>query len=186
VNKAVLSLTLGLMVAAWGAEVPRPAPEFQASVPNRSPIQLSKYKGKVVVLEFLHTTCVHCQHATQVMNQFVAQYGPKGFQPIGVAFNEGAAGLVAPFVRDFKVRYPVGYADRKAVLAFLQHDPSTLLSVPQVVIIDRKGVIRHQSLPRNDADSAREGFLRDMIERLLNESGGAARPKSRAVKRPAV
>jgi peroxiredoxin len=186
VIKAALALALGLTAAAWGAQVPRPAPEFQASVPNGRPIQLSKYKGKVVVLEFLHTTCVHCQHATQVMNRFVAQYGAKGFQAIGVAFNEGAEALVGPFVRDFKVVYPVGYADRKSVLAFLQHDPNTLLSVPQVVIIDRKGVIRHQSLPRNDADSAQEGFLRDSIERLLKESGGVARPKSKAVKRPAA
>jgi peroxiredoxin len=184
--KIVLSLAFGLTAVAWGAQVPRPAPEFQASVPNGRPIQLSKYKGKVVVLEFLHTTCVHCQHATQVMNRLLAQYGAKGFQPIGVAYNEGAEALVAPFVRDFKVAYPVGFADRKSVLAFLQHDPSTLLSVPQVVIIDRNGVIRHQSLPRNDADSAQEGFLRDMVERLLKEPAGAARPKSKTVKRPAA
>ena len=57
------------LLPAMAVDVPRPAPEFSAKLPNGGQILLSKYRGKVVALEFLFTTCPHCQHASQVMSQ---------------------------------------------------------------------------------------------------------------------
>jgi len=135
--------------------------------------------GKVVVLEFLFTTCPHCQHASQLMTQLQKEYGPKGFQPIGVAFNDMSKMLVPDFVRDFKVGFPVGYAQREAVNLFLQNPPENALHVPQLVFIDRKGVVRKQSLPRNDGDTAAEANVRKEIELLLSEPAGGASSKAK-------
>lgn len=170
VKGIVAALLLGA-VPLMAVDVPRKAPEFAYQLPGGKQGLLSQYRGKVVCLEFLFTTCPHCQHASQVMNKLQTEYGAKGFQALGVAWNDMSAMLVPDFIRDFKISYPVGWSAREPVQSFLQNDPNFALHVPQIVIIDKKGVIRQQSLPRGDANTATEANLRKMIEMLLKEPG---------------
>src|SRR5258708_28232925 len=111
------------------------------------------------------------------MAQLYAQYGGKGFQSIAVAFNEGAASLVPEFVKSFGVTYPIGYAPRESVLNYLQLGNDARLSVPQIVFIDRKGMIRQQSQPADDAVTSSEANVRAMVDKLVQEpaAGGAAK-----------
>ena len=51
--------------------------------------------------------------------------------------------------------------------------------VPQIVIIDRKGVIRAQSAARGTADLSTETYLRRYLGELLDE-GGASKPAAPA------
>jgi peroxiredoxin len=189
-NRFATILALGAMalLPAVAAEVPRRAPEFAIQMPQPSGQNLlSQYKGKVVCVEFLYTTCPHCQTASQLMSRLQTEYGPRGFQALGVAFNEMSHMLVRDFVRDFKVNYPIGFSTREPVHAFLQNDPKHSLHVPQMVFIDRKGVIRHQSLAQADSQTSTEPFMRKMIETLLKEPAPAAtpakRPKSASTKK---
>lgn len=180
--KAVaVSAMLLLPVAAM--DVPRPAPEFVIHMPNGGQTLLSQYRGKVVCIEFLFTTCPHCQTASQLMSRLQTQYGPKGFQALGVAFNDMANMLVPDFVRDFKVNYPVGYSPREPINGFLQNPPDNALHVPQIVFIDKKGVIRQQSLPRGDSTTATEANMRKMIETLLAEPGPTSAAPKKAMKK---
>ena len=166
------------LMPVMGAQVPRQAPEFAIQMPQPSGQNLlSQYKGKVVCIEFLYTTCPHCQTASQLMSRLQTEYGPKGFQALGVAFNDMSHMLVRDFVRDFKVNYPIGYSTREPVHSFLQNDPKHSLHVPQMVFIDRKGVIRHQSLPQADSQTSTEPFMRKMIETLLKEPAAATPTK---------
>jgi peroxiredoxin len=158
------------------AEVPRKSPEFAAQNPAGGQILLSQYKGKVVVLEFAFTTCPHCQASARLLTQLYKEYGPRGFQPITVAFNDMANMLVPEFVKSNGVTFPVGSSLRDQVLNYLQLSPDERLSVPQIVIIDRKGMIRQQSLPANDEKTATEANLRNMIETLLKEPATSAAP----------
>jgi peroxiredoxin len=151
------------------------APEFTINMPDGSMKLLSSMRGKVVVLEFLYTTCPHCQHASVLMNQLQKDYGPKGFQAVGVAFNPMSKMLIGDYIRDFKVEFPLGWSERDPVAVFLQNPPDQGLHVPQIVIIDRAGMIRQQSQPRNDATTATEANLRSMVEKLLKEPSPAAK-----------
>lgn len=184
----LLKLCLAPLVAAsvlFGVEVPRKAPEFVIQLPQGGQKLLTDYRGKVVCLEFLFTTCPHCQHSAQVLTQLQKEYGPKGFQAIGVAFNPMSKMLVNDFVKDYKVGFPVGYAERDPVNAFLQNPPTEGLHVPQLVFIDRKGTIRKQSLPRNDNSTGIEANVRKTIEELLAEKPAGptkAKPKRTAKK----
>lgn len=165
-------LAAALVGAGWllGAQVPRPSPEFTVLTPGGGKLLLSQFRGKVVAVEFLYTTCPHCQHASALMNKLYAEYGPKGFQPLGVAFNPMSNMLVGDFVRGLGLKYPVGFSSRDAVVHYLQHDPNYMLHVPQMVFIDKKGTIRHQSLPMNDSQAHSESYMRSMIEKLLKEN----------------
>jgi len=132
-----------------------------------------------VVLEFIFTTCPHCQHSCQMLSQLQKEYGPKGFQPLAVAWNDMAKMLVPDFVKENHVTFPVGYGDRNLANTYLQNPPEESLSVPQIVFIDRKGMIRMQSLPRNDGATGSEANVRQMIEKLLAEKAGPTTPVSK-------
>jgi peroxiredoxin len=168
---SVVLLSLVMAGSAAAATVPRPAPEFVVQIPKGSQLLLSQYRGKVVCLEFLYTTCVHCQHASQLLSKLQTEYGPKGFQALGVAFNDMASMLVPDFVRDYKVNYPVGFSPREPIVSFLEVSPNAALHVPQLAFIDKKGMIRHQSLPQGDSVTHTEANIRKMIEQLLAEPG---------------
>src|SRR5215217_5365706 len=85
------------------AEVPRKSPEYAAKTPAGGQLLLSQYKGKVVCLAFMYTTCPHCQALARMLTTLQAEYGPKGFQALGVAFDPGASKLVTDFIKQNNV-----------------------------------------------------------------------------------
>ena len=89
-----------------GAEVPRQSPEYALTLPGGQQELLSKYKGKVVVLEFLFTTCPHCQKSATIFSKLQQEYGPKGFQALGVAINPN------PDLAGFARQYATGFSGR--------------------------------------------------------------------------
>ena len=150
------------------------------NMPNGEKQLLSKYRGKVVLCEFLFTTCPHCQHAAGIYSTLQAEFGARGFQALGIAFNEMSNMLVGDFINDYKPAFPVGWANRDPVLVYLGINPNERMAVPQVVLMDKKGVIRFQSPPLGDATLQDEKWLRVKIEELLG--GVVERKPAAAVK----
>lgn len=149
---------------------PRPAPEFTIKYADGNQVPLSSFKGKVVALTFIFTTCIHCQHASQAFSKLYTEYGPRGFQPVGVAINEMANLFVDDFMKNYGINYKVGYSPLEPVLAFLGISPMERYVVPQIVWIDRKGMIRSQtSALTGDEQMRTEAYWRSMIETLLKE-----------------
>jgi protein-disulfide isomerase len=54
-------LAIGAAAVTAMAPLPRKSPEFTIVEPSGKQTLLSSYKGKVVVLEFISTSCPHCQ-----------------------------------------------------------------------------------------------------------------------------
>ena len=72
-------------LAAFATEtLPRKAPEFVIKLPNGPQKLLSQYRGKVVVLEFLITTCPHCKDTSRLMSKLQTEYGPRGLVCVGI------------------------------------------------------------------------------------------------------
>lgn len=160
--------------SVMAADLPRPAPEFTVRMADNKDFKLSDYKGKVVVVEFLLTTCPHCQRCSQAMNKVYRELGPQGMQPVGVAVNDMANMLVDDYVKQFNLEFPVGWQLRDPVIGFLQHPVMMMMSFPNLVIIDKKGNIRHQYPGGDEFFENEEKNLRDVLLPLLREPGGAA------------
>jgi peroxiredoxin len=139
-------LSLGFIASvAPAAELPRPAKDFRFRLPGGQEVSLGQYKGKVIALEFLLTTCPHCQDTSRVMQKLYQELGPKGVQALGVSINDPDGRLTAQYIKQFGLSYPVGYQpNRDAVSDFLQHPIMVTMMMPQLVLIDRNGVIRAQ------------------------------------------
>lgn len=166
----------------FAADVPRPAPDFKFQLPGGKTASLSDYKGKVVVVEFLLTTCPHCQKASQGINRVYRELKAQGLQPVGVAVNDMANMLVEDYVRQFNLDFPVGWSTREPVVNFLQHPVMMMMSFPNLVIIDRNGQIRHQYPGGDKFFENEEKNLRDAVLPLLKQSSGAGATKKAAKK----
>ena len=165
--------------------VPRKAPELTVVEPSGKQTLLSSFKGKVVVLSFVYTTCPHCQAFSAMVTKLQRELGPRGFQPLGVAFNDNAAVLTNGFVQQVGIGYPVGYATPDTVLSYLGFSIMDRYVVPQVVVIDRKGMIRAQSPPQGDANLQDPTFLRNLVDSLLKEGATTTTTKAPATPKKA-
>jgi thiol-disulfide isomerase/thioredoxin len=190
VSALLISTLVGTLAVQAAAPVPRPTKEFTIILPSGQQKLLSSYRGKVVMLAFMFTTCPHCQALSKVITTLQKELGPKGFQAVGAFFNDevntpnaGANGqVVANFVSQFQVGFPVGYAAQASVLSYLGHSDIERWVVPQVAIIDRKGVVRAQSAAQGTADLQTEAYLRKYLGELLTE-GKAATPSKAPAKK---
>lgn len=165
---------------------PRKAPELAFTIPGEGQKLLSQYRGKVVALEFIFTTCPHCQAASKLMTKLQAEYGPKGFQAIDVAVNDNADLLVGNFVKDYQVGFPVGFTPQPQMVSFMGF-PNNYFVVPQLVLIDRKGMIHYQTPPRENEDwdkLMKEENIRHNVEELLG-SGNSSTAGKRTSTAPA-
>lgn len=173
VMKAFLALFLAA-ASAFSATVPRPAPELAIQMPDGTQTLLSKYRGKVVCLALVFTTCPHCQKTSTLLGQLQKEYSPKGVQVLGAAFNDNAAGLVPAFNQQFvKGAYPLGSLERNTVLEFLQLPVMAQFYVPILVFIDRKGNIVGQHIGDEDFFRNQDVSIRAAIEAALKAPAGA-------------
>ena len=132
---------LTLTVCSYAQQVPRPAKDYPIKLANGQTLMVSQMKGKPVVLEFLLTTCPHCQATAGTLSKLSKDF--PGVQMYGIAMNENPD--VAGFIKDNKVTFPVGTGPREAVYDFLEHSVmNPRISFPQVLFIDRNGVIQGQ------------------------------------------
>lgn len=149
------------------ADLPRPAPDFTVNMVDGKSIKLNDYRGKVLVVEVLLTTCSHCQRASQGINKVQRDLGAQGMQSIGVAVNDMAQMLVEDYTKQFNLDFPVGFSTREPVIQLLQHPVMMMMSFPNVLIIDRNGQIRHQFPGGDKFFENEEKNLRELVVPLL-------------------
>jgi peroxiredoxin len=163
---ATLTLLTG---SIWAAEIPRPAPDLVVPLVNGKQLKISDYRGKVLCLTFILTTCPHCQKTTQLLNGIYADLAPKGFDVLEAAVNQNPD--IPNFIAQFKPVFPVGTATVQEALDYIQWPKDKRPLVPFVVFIDRKGMIRSQFTGVDETffDVQQEQHMRDEAGKLLSE-----------------
>lgn len=171
-------LLLAAALAMPPSVTPRKSPEFlisNPSDPSGKTTLLSSLKGKVVVLDFWFIQSDHCLRVAKVLNQLNSELGPRGFQALGVVFDppnmgESAGRFIQPTVNYLKLGYPVGYAGKTEIDTYLGRTGDQILSIPQIVVIDRAGFIRAATGDRVDPNLEDENSLRTLLDGLLKEN----------------
>ena len=163
-----------------GAVMPRKATEFAIQMPDGPEVLLSNFRGKVVVMAMMYTTCPHCQHTAQVLSKVNTEYAGKGVQVLGVTFDNGAAARVQQFNKMFGVNFPTGYSTEAVVRPFIQLAPNEPYFVPMLVFIDKAGMVRSQYIGDETFLANQDVNIRAEIDKLLKGGAGAHRkaPKS--------
>ncbi len=189
----VLSAVSTVSLIAGDVVVPRKAPELAFTIPGEGQKLLSQYRGKVVALEFIMTTCPHCQAASRDMTKYQEEFGKRGLQVIDLAINaldgtggpSEAAEMVTRFKNSFQVGFPVGYVPRAEMMNFMGFTLADRMVVPQLVLIDRKGIIHYQtpaiSGPQWESIMKEPGLREHLEELLALGNSTTTRAKSKIV-----
>ena len=141
---ALILTTLMFAFGAGAAETPRTAPDFTIQQYQRPPLQLSQFRGKVVALAFIHTTCSHCQDLTRILKVIQRDYAARNVQVVAVAFEEGVTNNFPMYLKALEPNFAAGIAPEADVKKFVKWDDKRdgLLFVPYMLFIDPRGIIR--------------------------------------------
>ena len=164
-------------LVADSLEAVRKAPELTFTIPGEGQKTLSQYRGKVVALEFIFTTCPHCKAASHIMTKLQQEYGPRGLQVIDVAVNPNADLLVENFAKEEQVNFPVGWTPSDTMTTFMGFSSARYV-VPQLVLIDRRGSIHYQTPATEDEKwdkLMQEASIRQHIEQLLSANPSSSK-----------
>ena len=163
--KAIL-VSLCLLMSVEGASTPRPLADVTVPTPDGKKVHLGQYRGKVMVVALVSTTCDHCIASLQMLSKLQKEYGPQGFQAIGVAANDEAQDSLAGFIR-LQIAFPVGYLDQATTLQVFDFKRDDHPFVPLFMFVDKKGTVRFQYAGKDDFFKSEEKNARLLIEALL-------------------
>ncbi|MCK5230598.1 MAG: TlpA family protein disulfide reductase [Desulfobulbaceae bacterium] len=136
-SKILLTLLSFLLVfflpykSRAGVEVPHFA---LPSAVDGSTIDISQFKGKVILINFFATWCAPCRIEIPELIKLQDKFGPKGFTAIGISVDQNGSKLVKRFAREFDINYPVLLANAKVTRDF-----GGVSAVPTTFLVDRKG-----------------------------------------------
>jgi peroxiredoxin len=114
----------------------KPAPEFTLKDADGKTVNLSDYRGKVVLLNFWATWCGPCKIEIPWFMDFEQQHKSRGFAVLGVAMDEEGWDIVKPYLTDRKVNYRNVMGND--IIAQLYGGVDSL---PTTFLIDRAGKI---------------------------------------------
>ncbi len=121
------------------------APDFSLQAPDGKIVNLSDYRGKVVMVHFWATWCPPCVDEMPTLENLYRTLKGKDFVILAISVDEEGAGAVTAFMRKNRLSLPV----------FL--DPSRIVSglygtfkLPETYIVDREGVVRYKEIGPRD------------------------------------
>ncbi len=114
------------------------ASEFSLPATDGKQLKLSDYKGKIVILDFWATWCGPCRRGIPDLIELQKQY-KNDLVVIGISIDSQTKNDVVPFVKEYKINYPVVYGNEAVVKSY-----GNINSIPTTFIIDREGKIVNQ------------------------------------------
>src|SRR6478752_1150606 len=130
-----LALAAAFVLPAFAASSSSPAPAFQLSGRGGKTIDLSQFKGQVVMINFWPTCCVPCRTEMPLLEYIYKKYKPMGFTMLGVNVEPKTGdpeGWLSKLPKP--VTFPVAFdVDSKVSKLY------KVAGMPTSVFIDRKG-----------------------------------------------
>lgn len=160
-NFAVLAALLCLMGLPGGAasamNVGDVVPDFVRADLRGNEVQLSRHRGKLVVLNFWATWCPPCREEMPVFSGWQQDLRSAGLQVIGVSMDDDGT-EVERFLAQYPVSYPIVMGDARFAGRF-----GGVLGLPLTYLIDPQGrvVARYQG----ETDLAKmEAKIRELLD----------------------
>ncbi len=170
-------LASAALLFAAGELSGRRAPGFSLPDLHGQQHDLMDYRGKIVLLDIIQTTCPHCQQLADVLVKTEAKYGGK-VAVLTLAIPRDTPATVTQFATEHKVTSPFLFDCGQVAASYLKATPQNpKVSVPHVFLIDGQGMIRNDFGYEFDTKNIFEGDgLNIEIDRLL---AGPAAAKSK-------
>jgi peroxiredoxin len=170
-------LACAALLSASGELSGRRAPGFSLPDLHLRQHDLQDYRGKIVLIDIIQTTCPHCQALADILEKVEAKYGDK-VAVLSITIPPDNQTTVAHFVAEHKVTAPVLFDCGQVSVSYLKATPQNpKVNVPHLFLIDGQGMIRNDFGYEFDTRNIFEGDgLYIEIDRLL---GGPAPAKTK-------
>jgi peroxiredoxin len=154
-----LALTTSAPADLTPAASRKPLPEVALRDSNGASVDLSAYKGRLVLLDFWATWCEGCKEEIPWFMEFQNKYKKTGLTVVGASLDDGWKS-VTPYLREHKINYRIVMGTLESAKQF-----GVDKGMPITLLIDRHGKIAdvHPGM----VDKA--AFERE-IQTLLNEN----------------
>jgi cytochrome c biogenesis protein CcmG/thiol:disulfide interchange protein DsbE len=121
------------------------APDFVLKDIGGKDVQLSQYRGKMVIVEFWATWCPPCKATIPELIAVQDKYAGKGLVVLGVSIDEGdnLRSKLSAFSKEHKINYPVLLGSEEVSKAYgVMSIPATvLIGKDQKIISNYKGYV---------------------------------------------
>jgi peroxiredoxin len=136
----IAAALLSMGSVAHAMKVGDVAPDFTRADISGKQVQLSKYQGQLVLLNFWASWCAPCREEMPTFSTWQRQLGARGLQVIGISMDDDA-GEVKKFLAAYPVTYPIVMGDASFAGQF-----GGVLGLPLSYLIDARGrvVARYQ------------------------------------------
>lgn len=128
-----------------GIEVGNLAPNFLIKNLKGDESALSKYRGKVVLINFWATWCGPCRAEMPSMEALYQTYARKDFEILAISIDMVEDAPIQEFIDGLSLTFPV-LLDKELKVNNLYQ----VRVVPTSILVDRKGIISHRLLGAKD------------------------------------
>jgi peroxiredoxin len=134
----------------------QPAPEFALESLDGKTVRLSDFRGKAVLVNFWATWCQPCKIEMPWFEEMQKQYGPNGFQVLGIAMDDAGKEDIAKFAKEMGVNYPILIGKEAVGDAYggVQFLPSTFFIDRDGKVVDRVFGLKSRSEIEDDINAA--------------------------------
>jgi peroxiredoxin len=138
------------------------APGFTLKDMSGKTVKLSKYRGKVVLLDFWATWCHGCKEEIPWFAGFQETYRAKGFAVVGVSLDEDGWKVLKPFLAETHVPYQMLLGNDSTAARY------GIASMPDAFLIDQRGRVAAACtglVDRKDIESNIQSLLSESRQR---------------------
>lgn len=124
----------------------KPAPDMVVKTLQGETVQLSKLRGKVVLINFWATSCATCIKEMPSLTALYREWQPKGLELVAVAMQYDPPNYVLHYAQSNKLPFKVALdIEGKAAQAF-----GGVLGTPTTYVVDPQGRIHKRYLGEPD------------------------------------
>jgi peroxiredoxin len=168
-------------MAASGAQVGAPAPQFSLPDQTGKTVSLADQSGKIVVLEWFNEGCpiVQRHYQADTMNKLANKYGPQGVVWLAVNSTSGSTNdSNAKAASQWKMDRPI-LNDAEGTVGHLYGATNT----PHMYIIDKDGKLAYAGAIDNDPNGKKTDGKVNYVEKALDEllaGNSVSQPQTKA------
>lgn len=156
----------------------RPAPLVPIRTADGHVIDLSRFRGDVVLLTFWATWCAPCVYEMPTLDRLQGEMRGKRLKVVAVSIDRGGLVAVAPFYRRLQLKNLDIYLDPDLRTAYFERTGTNrarfaLYGLPITYVIDHEGLVAGYIYGASEWDSVQaKRFLRYHLDRTRRGQAG--------------